>query len=166
VDSSALARLLLKIVSLFHVATSGSASCPIRYPAYPKTNKAKSFPFSCISVLSTTNTMFDSPVLASQSQFASSPSDMQPSTDESMEDKNNRVENGSSTNLGVYTPTNSTINRASPDNPPLSEIISQEFPPFDAETLIIHPIMAEESEDEKFYKGIVKFAHIIQYNVN
>jgi hypothetical protein len=99
--------------------------------------------------------MFES---SASRHFESSPSDMQPSTNESVEDNTNtRVEQASSV---AYTPSNSALNEviddgrvAAPNNHSLAEIVSQEFRPFDAETLIIHPIMAEESSDERFYKG-------------
>ena len=97
--------------------------------------------------------------------FESSPSDMQPMTNEFVEDKNNintGVEQALSADSDAYTPSNSTpnddghgraVHPTTPNNLSLPKIVSQEFRLFDAETLIIHPIMAEESSDEKFYKG-------------
>jgi hypothetical protein len=98
--------------------------------------------------------MFDGP-------FSSSPSDMQPTTttNESAEGKTSmRLEKDPSTDLDAYTPSmNGVGSRAvHPTNPSLSEIVSHEFPPFAAETLIIHPIMEEEAIDEIFYKGILR----------
>jgi hypothetical protein len=91
--------------------------------------------------------------------FANSPFDMQATSDDSADDKTNtRLEQDSTTNS--TTTAGSTPDGAGHPEPsnnrPVSEIISQEFPPFDAETLIIHPIMDEESNDEKFYKGEVR----------
>lgn len=105
--------------------------------------------------------------------FSSSPSDIQP-TNEYPEDKNSiRVEKGSSADSDAYTPSNSTLDDgrtahpAPQNNLSLAEIASQDVRPFDAETLVIHPIMAEESTDEQFFKGGVEFpiffAHIIHF---
>ena len=98
--------------------------------------------------------------LPGRSRFSElSSSDMQPTTDDSADA--DRVEKDLSKHLAVYEASGSIIIEgvgsdrlpAPSDKFPKSEIISKEHPPFEAETLIVHPMMDEELNDERFYKG-------------
>lgn len=92
--------------------------------------------------------------------FVQSNMHMQPTTDDSADvEVNGRLEQDLSKDLTEYEASDSIIEgangglSASSDKLQKCEIISKELPQFDAETLIVHPMMDEELNDEKFYKG-------------